>query len=56
MYTGFNKSEETLTEPSNTNTPIAGYLRWSVQYLADQSVPTKFEPVEEDVARYSYLT
>lgn len=56
MYTGFNESEETLTEPSDTKTPIAGYLRWSVQYLADQGVPTKLDPAEADVTLYSYLT
>lgn len=43
MYTGLNEIEETLEELLHTDTPIARYLRWSAQYLADQGVEAKLE-------------
>lgn len=43
MYTGLNEIEETLEELLHTNTPIARYLRWSAQYLADQGLEAKLE-------------
>jgi len=43
MYTGLDEIEETLEELLNTDTPIARYLRWSAQYLADQGVSGEIE-------------
>lgn len=43
MYTGLNEIEETLEELLHTDTPIARYLRWSAQYLADQGLEAKLE-------------
>ncbi|UCG24307.1 MAG: universal stress protein [Chloroflexota bacterium] len=43
MYTGLDEIEETLTELLKTDTPIARYLRWSAQYLADQGVAADIE-------------
>lgn len=43
MYTGLDEIEETLTEMLHTDTPIARYLRWSAQYLADQGIDAKLE-------------
>lgn len=43
MYTGLDEIEETLEELLHTNTPIARYLRWSAQYLADQGLEAKLE-------------
>lgn len=43
MYTGLDEMDETLEELLHTDTPIARYLRWSAQYLADQELEAKLE-------------
>lgn len=43
MYTGLDEIEETLPELLKTDTPIARYLRWSAQYMADQGVEANVE-------------
>jgi nucleotide-binding universal stress UspA family protein len=46
MYTGLNEMEETLEELLQTDTPIARYLRWSAQYLANQGLDAKLEKAQ----------
>ena len=46
MYTGLDELDESLQELLNTDTPIARYLRWSAQYLADMDVEADLEVVQ----------